>query len=181
VAVIDFGAKENILRELKSRCSEVSVWPARTPAEKIRAWDPDGIMLTNGPGDPTQVEIAVDTIKNLLGWRPIFGICMGHQLLSLALGAQTFKIKFGHRGGNHPVKDIRSNKVYVTSQNHGYAVQSDSLPEGVEVTHINLNDQTVEGIRHLDKKCFSVQFHPESHPGPNDALALFDEFLGMLQ
>jgi carbamoyl-phosphate synthase small subunit len=138
-------------------------------------------MLTNGPGDPTQVEIAVDTIKNLLGWRPIFGICMGHQLLSLALGAQTFKIKFGHRGGNHPVKDIRSNKVYVTSQNHGYAVQSDSLPEGVEVTHINLNDQTVEGIRHLDKKCFSVQFHPESHPGPNDALALFDEFLGMLQ
>ncbi len=180
VAVLDFGVKENILREISLLSQEVSVWPARTLPTEIRRWEPDGILLSNGPGDPSAVQIAVDTIRDLMGWRPIFGICMGHQLLARALGARTFKIKFGHRGGNHPVKDLRDGRVYVTSQNHGYAVDSESLPAGTEITHVNLNDNTIEGIRDRAKRCMSVQFHPESHPGPHEARELFAEFVGQL-
>ena len=180
VAVLDFGAKENIIRELRSRCSELKVFPSRTPAEDIRAYDPDGIMLTNGPGDPSDVEVAVDTIKELVGWKPIFGICMGHQLLALALGAKTSKLKFGHRGSNHPIRDTVLDKIYMTSQNHGYVVEPESLPDQVTVTHTNLNDGTVAGLTWNQKKLLSVQFHPESHPGPNDSVKLFDQFVESL-
>lgn len=177
VAVLDFGCKENILRHLRKDCSSLAVFPSRSSAQEILAWNPDGVMLSNGPGDPSQVQSAVETVRSLLGQKFIFGICMGHQILSLALGAKTFKLKFGHRGGNHPVKDQVLQQIYMTSQNHGYAVEANSLPEGIEVTHINLNDQTVSGIRCLDKKCMSVQFHPESHPGPRDAENLFKYFI----
>ena len=180
VAVLDFGCKINILRELKKRCSALKVFPSRTSAEDIKAWNPDGIMLSNGPGDPSEVQVAVDTVRDLLGWRLIFGICMGHQILSLALGAKTYKLKFGHRGSNHPIRDGLLNTVYVTSQNHGYAVEEESLPKGVKVTHVNLNDNTISGIQCVEKKCFSVQFHPESHPGPNDSVVLFDYFVKQL-
>jgi carbamoyl-phosphate synthase small subunit len=177
VAVLDFGCKQNILRELKKRCSAIRVFPPRTDADAIRQWGPDGIMLSNGPGDPENVEVAVNTVKDLLGWRFIFGICMGHQILSRALGAKTYRLKFGHRGSNHPIKDDLLQKIYVTSQNHGYAVEKQSLPKGVTVTHTNLNDMTVSGIQCPEKKCLSVQFHPESHPGPHDAVELFDLFV----
>ncbi len=181
VAVLDFGCKENILRELIKRTSEVMVYPARTSASEILKWNPDGVLLSNGPGDPENVEVAVDTIKELLGQKPIFGICMGHQLLGRALGGKTFKLKFGHRGANHPIKDLQSGEVFMTSQNHGYAIDQDSLSGNVEVTHRNLNDKTVSGIRSLPDRCFSVQFHPESHPGPRDADALFDQFVELMQ
>lgn len=177
MAVLDFGCKENTIRELLNRCSEVAVFPSRTPERVIRDWNPSGLMLSNGPGDPAQVKDAVLTVRGLLGWKPIFGICMGHQILSLALGAKTYKLKFGHRGGNHPVKDQLLNEVYITSQNHGYAVNADSLPSDVRVSHVNLNDKTVEGIECAAKSCFSVQYHPESHPGPREARQLFDYFL----
>lgn len=180
VGVLDFGCKENTLRELQKRCSEVAVFPSRTSVAEIKKWNPSGLLLSNGPGDPSAVEIAVDTVRDLLGWKPIFGICMGHQILSLALGARTYKLKFGHRGSNHPVRDLLLNQIYVTSQNHGYAVDPTSLPEGVKVTHVNLNDQTIEGVEFLAKSCWSVQFHPESHPGPNEAVKLFDYFIGKL-
>lgn len=181
IAIMDFGAKENILRELCARASEVAVFPSRATAEEIRAWNPDGIMLSNGPGDPEAVVGATETVRALLGWKPMFGICMGHQILSRALGAKTFKLKFGHRGSNHPVKDQLLNKIYVTSQNHGYAVDGNSLPPDVLVTHTNLNDGTVEGIECSSKLCFSVQYHPESHPGPHEAVQLFDYFVERLR
>jgi carbamoyl-phosphate synthase small subunit len=177
VAVIDFGAKENILRELKMRVREMRVFPSNTTAEEIKAYKPDGIMLTNGPGDPAEVKEGLKAVKALLGYRFIFGICMGHQVLSLALGAKTYKLRFGHRGSNHPIRDQLLQRVYMTSQNHGYNVDRESLPEGVEVTHINLNDNTVAGIAHSGLKCMSVQFHPESHPGPHDSTGLFDYFI----
>lgn len=181
VAVIDFGCKENILRQLKGCCSKLAVFPSRASAQEILDWQPDGVMLSNGPGDPCEVQVAVETVKELLGKKFIFGICMGHQILSLALGAKTFKLKFGHRGGNHPVKDKVLDLIYMTSQNHGYAVDGDSLPSGVEVTHVNLNDQTISGIRCLEKKCMGVQFHPESHPGPRDSENLFEYFISQLK
>lgn len=181
IAVMDFGAKENILRELCSRASEVAVFPSRATADEVRAWNPDGIMLSNGPGDPEAVVGATETVRALLGWKPIFGICMGHQILSRALGAKTFKLKFGHRGGNHPVKDQLLGKIYVTSQNHGYAVDDKTLPSDVRVTHTNLNDGTVEGVECSSKLCFSVQYHPESHPGPHEAVQLFDYFIERLR
>jgi carbamoyl-phosphate synthase small subunit len=181
VAVLDFGCKENILRELQSRCSRVAVFPCRTSSDEIKQWDPNGVLLSNGPGNPEDVRQAVDTVKELLGWRSLFGICMGHQILSRALGGRTFKLVFGHRGSNHPIKDELLQMVYVTSQNHGYAVEKDSLPTDVEVTHTNLNDFTVAGIRSIEKKCMSVQFHPESHPGPHDAETLFDLFVKQMQ
>ena len=178
VAVLDFGCKTNTLRELIKRCREVRVFPSRTKAARLREYNPDGIMLSNGPGDPEDVEVATETVRELLGWKPIFGICMGHQILGRALGGKTFKLKFGHRGSNHPIKDSLINKIYMTSQNHGYAVDQSTLPSSVQVTHINLNDNTVAGLYDPTKKALSVQFHPESHPGPHDAVELFEFFLG---
>lgn len=180
VALIDYGVKENIKRELLARCSEVKVFPSRVSADEVLVYKPDGILLSNGPGDPKDIQVAVSTIKNLLGKKPIFGICMGHQLLSLALGADTYKLKYGHRGSNHPVRDELVNKIYITSQNHGYSVLNETLPSDVKVTHTNLNDNTVAGIFSAKHNCFSVQFHPENRPGPEDALMLFDEFVKKL-
>ena len=180
VAVLDFGCKKNILRELKKRCSEIEVFPSRTSANEILDWKPEGVLLSNGPGDPAEVQTAVGTVQDLLGKVFIFGICMGHQILSQALGAKTYKLKFGHRGSNHPVKDLLLDRICMTSQNHGYAVEMNSVPEGVKVSHVNLNDNTVSGISFLEKKCVSVQFHPESHPGPRDAEKLFDYFVEQL-
>lgn len=180
IAVLDYGCKENTLRELVARASEVAVFPSRTTSKAIREWNPSGIMLSNGPGDPAQVQTAVETVRSLLGWKPIFGICMGNQILSMALGAKTYKLKFGHRGSNHPVRDRLLGEIYVTSQNHGYAVDENSLPSDVIVTHENLNDRTLEGIECRAKKCFSVQYHPESHPGPHEARKLFDYFTNQL-
>lgn len=177
VAVMDFGAKENILRELLKRCSEVKVFSSRVSKEKILEWKPDGLMLTNGPGDPSCVLKAPETVRSLLGTIPIFGICMGHQILGISLGAQTYKLKFGHRGANHPIQDKLLNKIYMSSQNHGYAVDEKTLPESVKVTQINLNDQTVAGVYSEKLRCLGIQYHPESHPGPHDAVALFDFFV----
>lgn len=181
VAVLDYGCKQNILRDLTKRCREIKIFPSRTSYSDILDWNPDGILLSNGPGDPGDVEQAVDNIKQLIGKKTIFGICMGHQLLGLALGGKTYKLKFGHRGANHPVKDLTTNEITVTSQNHGYAVDAKSLPQGVTVTHVNLNDGTVSGIEWLNKKCFSVQFHPENHPGPRDADNLFERFMERIE
>ena len=181
VAVLDFGSKNNILRELQKRCSEVKVFPARTSSSEIKDYNPDGILLSNGPGDPNAVEGVVETVKDLLGWKFIFGICMGHQILARALSGRTYKLRFGHRGSNHPICDTRSGKIYMSSQNHGYAIEQESLPKEVVVTHTNLNDGTVSGIQYLEKKCMAVQFHPESHPGPHEAEELFDEFISRLR
>lgn len=181
VAVLDFGAKENILRELQSRCRELRIFPSSSSAEEILAWRPDGIMLSNGPGDPAAVVDGVATVRKLLGKKFIFGICMGHQVLALALGARTYKLKFGHRGSNHPISDKLMNSVYVTSQNHGYNVDQHSLPDDVLVTHINLNDSTVAGMSCAERKFMSVQFHPESHPGPHEAVGLFDYFVNQIK
>lgn len=180
VAVIDYGCKQNTIRELVKRCREIRVFPSRVTPQEIRAWNPDGILLSNGPGDPQHVKVAVDTVRDLLGWRFIFGICMGHQILSLALGAKTYKLKFGHRGSNHPIRDDMLERIYMTSQNHGYAVDAKSLPSGVTVTHTNLNDNSVSGIRSESQKCMGVQFHPESRPGPHDSAILFDHFLSQI-
>ncbi len=181
IAVLDLGVKTNSLRELKTRCSEVQVFPSRTKPERIREYNPDGILLSNGPGDPGDVQQASETVKDLLGWRFIFGICMGHQVLGRALGGETYKLKFGHRGSNHPIKDKLLNKIYMSSQNHGYAVKLETLPSSVQVTHTNLNDHTVAGIYDPTRKAMSVQFHPESHPGPHEAAELFDFFIRQTQ
>lgn len=180
IAVIDFGTKKNILRELLQRSSEVLVFPSRTSIEEVVKTQPDGVILTNGPGDPSLVEKAPGEIKKILGKIPIFGICMGHQVLSLALGAKTYKLQFGHRGSNHPIQDLILNKIYMTSQNHGYAVAAESLPQDIKVTHRNLNDNTVAGIFSEQLKILSVQFHPESRPGPHDSVELFDFFINKM-
>ncbi len=180
LAIIDYGCKENTIRELQMRSSEVAVFPSRVPERVIRDWNPDGIMLSNGPGDPADVKESTETVRALLGWKKIFGICMGNQILARALGAETYKLKFGHRGGNHPVRDLLINEIYVTSQNHGYAIDEKTLPSDVRISHVNLNDGTVEGIECRARKCFSVQYHPESHPGPHDARKLFDYFVSEL-
>jgi carbamoyl-phosphate synthase, small subunit len=177
IAVLDFGSKENILRELQKRCSEIKIFNSRASVEEVMAYKPDGIMLTNGPGDPADVEVATGTVQKLLGQVPIFGICMGHQVLGLALGAKTYKLKFGHRGSNHPIKDQLLNQIYMTSQNHGYAVQAESLPSDVKVTQTNLNDGTVAGFYSEKRKCLGIQYHPESCPGPHEAQALFSYFV----
>lgn len=181
VAVLDFGCKKNTLRELEARCSQLKVFPSRASAEDVLAWQPDGVMLSNGPGNPEDVEVAVDTVQGLLGKKFVFGICMGHQILGRALGLKTYRLKFGHRGSNHPIKDLLTNEIYMTSQNHGYAIDPESLTDDVKVTHWNLNDNTVSGIQCESKKCLSVQFHPESRPGPHDAETLFDYFVEKLK
>ena len=182
IVLMDFGAKSGILRELTRRGCDVMVVPYDTTAEQIRRLNPDGIQLSNGPGDPKDVGVAVNTIRELLGEYPIFGICLGHQLLALACGADTEKLKFGHRGGNHPVKDLVNGRCYITSQNHGYTVREDSIAgTGLEITHINNNDKTIEGLRHTKYPAFSVQYHPEASPGPFDSSYLFDDFLAMIR
>jgi carbamoyl-phosphate synthase small subunit len=182
VAAYDFGIKQNILRRLAAHGCHVRVFPAATPAAEVLAWEPDGIFLSNGPGDPAAVTYAIDSVRTLVAHdRPMFGICLGHQLMGLALGAQTFKLKFGHRGTNHPVKQLDSGRVEITSQNHGFAVDPDSLPAHARVTHLNLYDGTVEGLRHVDKPMYSVQYHPEASPGPHDADYLFRQFLDEME
>tara|TARA_Y100001968_G_scaffold326963_1_gene371031 strand:- start:796 stop:1893 length:1098 start_codon:yes stop_codon:yes gene_type:complete len=180
VAVIDFGIKFNILRLLESFGCYCKVFPADTSSNEILKFNPDGIFLSNGPGDPSAVTYAINTIKFLIGKRPIFGICLGHQILCLALGAQTFKLKFGHRGCNHPVKNLNNGLIEITSQNHGFSVLSESLPSNIKITHISLNDHTVEGISCESLNVFSVQYHPESSPGPHDSRYLFKSFIKMM-
>jgi len=181
VTAFDFGVKRNILRCLRQRGFGVRVVPADCSAAEVLAGDPDGIFLSNGPGDPSVLGYAHKTVRELIGKKPIFGICLGHQILGYAMGGKTFKLKFGHRGGNQPVKDLISGRVSITSQNHGFAVDTESVPGGeVEVTHINLNDGTCEGMRHKREKVFSVQYHPEAAPGPHDASYFFDEFAKMV-
>ncbi|WP_064093771.1 carbamoyl phosphate synthase small subunit [Rossellomorea aquimaris] len=182
VVLMDFGMKHGILRELNKRNCDVIVVPYNTSAEEIRRLQPDGIMLSNGPGDPKDVPVAIGTIKELLGEIPIFGICLGHQLFALACGGDSFKMKFGHRGGNHPVKDLKTGKVALTSQNHGYAVDEASLGGSrLQVTHTAINDGTIEGLKHLDFPAFTVQYHPEASPGPEDSNYLFDDFLQLMK
>ncbi len=181
VVVYDFGVKYSILRRLAERGCRVTVVPHRTTAAEVLALQPDGVLLSNGPGDPVDQLAVVPEIKALLGRVPIFGICLGHQLLALALGFSTFKLTFGHRGGNHPVKDLSTGKVQITSQNHGYCVRLDEKTEETIPTHINLNDGTLEGLENHNLKCFSVQYHPEAAPGPHDSVCLFDRFMKMVE
>ena len=182
VVVIDCGVKYNILRELVKCGCQAAVVPANTGADEILAMKPDGILLSNGPGDPAAVNYVVDTTKKLIGKIPIFGICLGHQILGLAFGGKTYKLKFGHHGANHPVKDLKTGKVAITVQNHGFCVDINTLnKKDIEITHINLNDKTNEGMRHKKLPVFSVQFHPEASPGPHDAKYLFEEFMGLMK
>lgn len=182
ISVIDFGIKSNILRHLKTRDCDITVFPYSSTYEEIMADNPDGVFLSNGPGDPKAATEAIEIVKKVIQEKPTFGICMGHQVLALALGGDTYKMKFGHRGGNHGVYDKTRDRAYITSQNHGYAVAKDSLDEStVEITHINLNDDTVEGLRHKTLPVYSVQYHPEGSPGPKDSTYLFDQFISEIR
>jgi carbamoyl-phosphate synthase small subunit len=182
IAAYDFGMKFNILRRLSAHGCDVRVYPATTPASELLASGPDGVFLSNGPGDPAPLTYAIENAKTLVESNvPVFGICLGHQILGLAMGGSTYKLKFGHRGANHPVQKIATGKVEITSQNHGFAVDPKSLPEDVEVTHLNLYDRTVEGLRHKTRPVFCVQYHPEASPGPHDADYLFDDFLELIE
>jgi carbamoyl-phosphate synthase small subunit len=185
VAVLDYGTKQNILRSFLTRDCYVKVFPAQTRLAEINEWEPDGYFLSNGPGDPATMDYAIETAKNILAEdKPVFGICLGHQIISLALGLKTYKMHHGHRGINHPVKNLITGKCEITSQNHGFAVDSDNLTDAnpdIEVTHINLNDGTMEGVRLKNKNVFSVQYHPEAAPGPHDSRYLFDDFVEMLR
>lgn len=181
LAVIDMGVKESILRSLAGLGLRVTVFPAHTSPKEILSLEPEGILISNGPGDPKKAHYAVETTKELIKCRiPIMGICLGHQILALAVGGDTYKLKFGHRGGNHPVKDVETGRVYITSQNHGFAVREDSLPDSVYVSHINLNDGTIEGMCHKELPVMSVQYHPEASPGPTDSMYLFNRFKEMM-
>ena len=185
VAALDFGIKENILRSLAARDCYIKVFPAKTDFQELKKWGPNGYFLSNGPGDPAPMEYAVETTKAILADNiPLFGICLGHQILSLAMGIPTYKMHHGHRGINHPVKNLHTGKCEITSQNHGFGVSPDAIKaneEKVEVTHVNLNDGTIEGIRIRGKKAFSVQYHPEASPGPHDAQYLFNDFINLMQ
>jgi carbamoyl-phosphate synthase small subunit len=182
IAAYDFGMKWNILRRLSAHGCDVRVYPAGTPASDLLATSPDGVFLSNGPGDPAPLTYAIDNAKALVDANvPVFGICLGHQILGLAMGGSTFKLKFGHRGANHPVKKLETGKIEITSQNHGFAVDPESLPPDVAVTHVNLYDGTVEGLRHRSRPVFSVQYHPEASPGPHDADYLFDDFIRLIE
>jgi carbamoyl-phosphate synthase small subunit len=180
VVAYDFGIKRNILRKLVNIGCDVTVVPAQTTAAEALRLNPDGIFLSNGPGDPEGVPYAIEAARHLIGVKPIFGICLGHQILGLAFGGKTYKLKFGHRGGNQPVMHLPTQRVEITAQNHGFAVDADSLPAEIEVTHLNLNDRTVEGMRHRELPVFSVQYHPEASPGPHDSWYLFERFKGIL-
>jgi carbamoyl-phosphate synthase small subunit len=180
VVALDFGMKQNILRCLVQVGCRVTVLPGTATEDEVKAHEPDGIFLSNGPGDPEPLGYAIGTIRELVGYRPMFGICLGHQLLGLALGAKTFKLKFGHRGANQPVLNQQTNQVEITTQNHGFAVSVDSLPAELEPTHLNLNDGTLEGMRHRHLPIFSVQYHPEASAGPHDSSYLFEQFQKML-
>ena len=182
VVAIDCGMKMNIVRSLNARDCDVTIVPWNTPSETIEALKPDGVFISNGPGDPADVQPVIDTVRRLRGTYPMFGICLGHQIIALAYGAQTYKLKFGHRGGNHPVKDLTTGKIEITSQNHSYAVDARSLEKTpLECTHINLLDNTVEGIECKADRVFSVQYHPESAPGPQDSAYLFDRFVKLME
>jgi carbamoyl-phosphate synthase small subunit len=181
VVAVDYGMKWNISRHLRSLGCRVTIVPGTSTAEEILALNPDGVFLSNGPGDPQPLDYAVETIRGLLGKTPIFGICLGHQLLGLACGGTIYKLKFGHRGANQPVLNRRANRVEITSQNHGFALEAGSLSDRVEITHVNLNDQTVEGLRHRDFPAFSVQYHPEASAGPHDSHYLFQEFRTLMR
>jgi carbamoyl-phosphate synthase small subunit len=181
IVAYDFGIKHNILRRLRQHGFKVNVVPASTPAADVLKGNPDGIFLSNGPGDPAELKYAHQTVRDLIGKKPIFGICLGHQILGYALGGSTYKLKFGHRGGNQPVQDLLSGRVAITSQNHGFAVDPKSLPSSVEMTQVNLNDNTCEGFRHKECPIFSVQYHPEASPGPHDATYFFEQFSKMIE
>lgn len=182
IAVLDYGIKRNILQSMAAAGFKLTILPARTTADEVLALQPDGIFLSNGPGDPKDVPFAIETIRQLIGKKPMFGICLGHQLLALALGGDTYKLKFGHRGSNHPVKDLATGRVYITSQNHGYAVDEQSLAgKDLVITHRAVNDGTVEGFRHRTLPIFSVQYHPEAAPGPDDSVYLFEQFLAIIR
>jgi carbamoyl-phosphate synthase small subunit len=182
VAAYDYGMKWNILRRLSAHGCDVRVYPAHTPARTLLATNPDGVFLSNGPGDPAVLDYAIENARAMVqSGIPTFGICLGHQILGLAMGARTFKLKFGHRGANHPVKELASGKIEITSQNHGFAVDPATLPDDVAVTHLNLYDGTVEGLRHVSEPVFCVQYHPEAAPGPHDADYLFGQFLDAME
>ncbi len=181
IALLDYGVKKNIIRSLNKRGADVTVFPSKAAPDEILSGGFDGVMLSNGPGDPKDCRVEIDNIARLVGKVPIFAICLGHQLTALAMGGNTEKLKYGHRGCNHPVKDISKDRTYITSQNHGYTVVADSLKGNIEITHINMNDQTVEGVKYLDLPLFTVQFHPEASPGPGDTGYLFDEFFQMIE
>jgi carbamoyl-phosphate synthase small subunit len=181
VVAMDFGIKRNILRRLTAFGCDVTVVPATTSASDILAMNPDGVFLSNGPGDPAAVTVAIKTVQDLLGKKPMFGICLGHQIMSLAVGATTYKMKFGHRGANHPVKNLVTEAIEITSQNHGFAVDPESLPADAVMSHINLNDSTCAGIRLADAQAFAVQYHPEASPGPHDSDYLFRDFIELME
>lgn len=181
VALLDCGVKFNIMRSLAKLGCTTTVYPCTASAERILADNPDGIMLSPGPGDPANLGYVVETVRRLVGKRPIMGVCLGNQLLGCAFGSRTFKLRFGHRGSNHPVKDLATERVYITSQNHGYALDPDALTGGMEVAHINLNDGTVEGLRHRELPIFSIQYHPEASPGPNDSSYFFTQFIELME
>lgn len=182
IVVLDLGVKYNILRKLEEHHCRVTVLPAATDADEILSYNPDGILLSNGPGDPGGIPYAVETVRKLIGKKPVFGICMGHHMITMALGGKMYKLKFGHHGGNHPVKDLETGRIYISVQNHGFCCDIDSLgKDKVEITHINLNDNTLEGIRHREMPLFSVQFHPEAGPGPHETGYLFKNFIQMIE